>query len=214
MSPSRPPVPRELERDLDATGFSSHLDTLLRQLPEAICAVFVDGEGETVDLATRVDPFEARVAAAELSIVLDSVRRGRAKLGEGALLEFRIEGNARSILVRHVAEGYDVLVVVNAAAISARVADATSTASIALLRETGMRPPPMLPMLRAVEQRPSRLGIFVPTAFEENGVRRRVETILGHRDDGDGMVRFLVRLDDGEELVVMHDRAQSRWIRT
>jgi predicted regulator of Ras-like GTPase activity (Roadblock/LC7/MglB family) len=214
MSPSRPPEPGKVARDLDSTGFSSHLDELVRQVPEAICAVFIDGEGETVDLASRVNPFDARIAGAEMSIVLDSIRRSRTKLGEGAVIELRIEGNARSILVRHVAEGYDIVVLVDSASITARVAEATAAASFALLKETGLKPPPRAPILRAVEHRPSRMGILVPTAFEENGRRRRVETILGHRDDGDGLVRFLVRLDDGEELVVVHDRAQARWIRT
>jgi predicted regulator of Ras-like GTPase activity (Roadblock/LC7/MglB family) len=214
VSPSRPPQPPQVARDLDATGFSKHLDELVKQLPEALCAVFVDGEGETVDLASRVSPFDARIAGAEMSIVLDSVRRARAKLGEGALVELRIEGNTRSILVRHVAEGYDIVVLVESASITGRVAEATAEASFGLMKETGLRPPPRTPILRAVEHRPSRIGIMVPTSFEENGRRRRVETILGHRDDGDGLVRFLVRLDDGEELVVVHDQNQARWIRT
>ncbi|MEI8259266.1 MAG: hypothetical protein WCJ30_26660, partial [Deltaproteobacteria bacterium] len=69
-------------------------------------------------------------------------------------------------------------------------------------------------VLRAVEQRPSRIGILVPSSFEENGVRRRIAVILGHRDEGDGVVRFLVRLEDGEELVVLHDRQAATWKRT
>ncbi len=203
-----------LARDFDTTAFSRHLDALVLAIPEALCAVFVDGEGETVDLASRLDPFDARVAGAEMSIVLHGLRMTREKLGEGVVIELRIEGSQRSILVRHVSRGYDLVVLLAAAAVSAQSAELTAGTALALVLEAGLKPPPTTPVLRAVEQRPSRIGFLVPSSFEENGVRRRIAVILGHRDEGDGNVRFLVRLEDGEELVVLHDRAAATWVRT
>jgi predicted regulator of Ras-like GTPase activity (Roadblock/LC7/MglB family) len=200
-------------RDQDSTGFTKHLDSLVRQVPEALCAVFVDAEGEAVDLATRIDPFDARITAAESAIVLHALRASREKLGEGALLEFRIEGVDRSLIIRIVSKGYDLVLLVSGSAISGRAAEMTAATALALLVEAGLSAPPSYAVLRSVEQRPSRIGFVVPTAFEEQGVRRRVEAILGHRDDGDGHVKFLVRLDDGEELVVTHDRVLNRWQR-
>ena len=205
--------PSTAPRDQAATGFSKHLDALVRQVPEALCAVFVDGEGETIDLATRMDTFEARVVGAELAIVLASARNARLKLNEGALLELRIEGATRSVVVRTVSEGYDLTLMVNSADISARVAEVVAATALALLLEAGLKPPPSYAVLRSVEQRPSRMGIAVPTAFEEGGIRRRVEAVLGHRDDGDGVVKLLVRLAGGEELVVAHDRSVGQWRR-
>lgn len=204
----------DLSRDFDATMFSRLLAGLVHGIPEALCAVFVDGEGETVDLASRVDPFDARIAAAEMSIVLHGLRQSREKLDEGRVLELRIEGNKRSILVRHVSKGYDLVVLLGAAAVSAHAAELAVGAASSLAREAGLTLPPATPLLRAVELRPSRIGILVPASFEENGVRHRIAAILGHRDDGDGVVRFLVRLEDGEELVVLHDRTAATWVRT
>ena len=139
---SKPGPGDPVARDQDATAFSKHLETLLHELPEAICAVFVDGEGETGDLASRVEPFEARIAGAEMSIVLHGLRIVRAKLGEGALIELRIEGTTRSILVRHVSVGYDLVVLLAAAAISARAAEVTAAMAVTLLNEAGLKPPP------------------------------------------------------------------------
>jgi len=202
-----------LARDLDVTAFSQHLDGLLRQAAEIRCAIFVDGEGETVDLSSRVDPFDARIAAAEAAILLHAARWTRAKLGEGEVLEIRIEGGERSILARHVSHGYDIVLVLDSATVTGRVAELAASTAHALCVEGGLKPPSRLPVLRAVEQRPSRMGFLVPTSFEENGVRRRVEVILGHRSDGENNVRFLVRLEDGEELVLHHERDTARWVR-
>jgi predicted regulator of Ras-like GTPase activity (Roadblock/LC7/MglB family) len=203
-----------VQRDIHETGFSKLLDSLVRQLPDAVCAVFIDGEGETVDLASRVDPFDARIAGAEMAIALHTARACRDKLQEGALLEMRIEGARRSMIVRMVSEGYDLVVVVEGSAITGRVAELTASTAIALVVEAGLDPPPSYAVLRSVEERPSKTGLFVPTVFEEAGSRRRVEAILGHRDDGNGVVKFLVRLEDGEELMVVHDRASRRWLRS
>lgn len=210
MSAPRPPD--ETARDQAATGFTRHLDTLVRQLPEAVCAVFVDGEGETVDLSSRIDPFETRIAGAEMAIVLASVRAAQARLGHGEMLEVRVEGHDRSIVARTVGEGYDLVLLVRSSTISARAAEMTAATAIALLVEAGLKPPPSYAVLRSVEQRESRAGFATPSAFDENGVRRRVEAVLGHRHE-DGEVKFLVRLDDGEELVIAREQATGRWRR-
>jgi predicted regulator of Ras-like GTPase activity (Roadblock/LC7/MglB family) len=199
-------------RDQDATGFTRHLDTLLRQLPDAVCAVFVDSEGETVDLSSRMDAFETRIVGAELAILLASVRASQARLHHGEALELRVEGNERSFIARTVGEGYDLVVLVRSSTISARVAEMTAATAIALLVEAGLKPPPSYATLRSVEQRESRSGMPVPSAFDESGVRRRVEAVLGHRQDG-AEVKFLVRVDDGEELVIAREQTTGRWRR-
>lgn len=212
-SPSSPSPPRALhERDLDVTSFTKHLDALLEALPDAACAVFVDGEGETVDLSSRVDPFDARIAGAECAILLFTVRAGQQKLKKGETLEFRIEADKRSIVVRTVTEGYDLIVLLDAPEISARAAELVATAAIALLKETGLPAPPTARVLRAVEERQSLSGMTMPRAFEKNGVRHKVEAVLGHRNEGD-QTRFLVRLDDGEELLLSHEPLSGRWSR-
>lgn len=210
MSASQPPD--AIQRDQAVTGFTRHLNALLRQLPEAVCAVFIDTEGETVDLSSRMDPFEARIAGAEMAIVLGSARTAQTKLGHGALIELRIEATERSIIARTVSDGYDLVVLTRSPSISARTAETTAATAIALLAESRLPPPPSYAVLRSVEQRESRTGMKVPSAFEENGVRRRIESVLGHRREGN-QITFLVRLDDGEEMVIAHDADSGRWRR-
>ena len=207
--------PREAQkpRDTDATGFTQLLDTLLQQLPEGLCVVFVDGEGETVDFAARIDPFDARITGAELAIALHGMRRSAARMSSGETLELRVEGHSRSILVRHVSKGYDLVVLIGTPTITARHAELTAATAIALMVEAGIPPPPSYAVLRSVEQRPSRTGFAVPTVFEEGTKRRKVESILGHRQDPNEL-KFLVRLDDGEELVVAFESATGKWRRT
>jgi hypothetical protein len=209
---SRPPK-RSSARDVADTGFSRHLDALIRQVPEALCAVFVDGEGESVDLSARVDAFDARITAAELAIVLASLRRSSAKQQCGEVLELRCECPERSLIARHVSEGYDLVVLVQSDTISARAAEMTAATAIALMVEAGLKPPSSYAVLRSVEQRPSRSGLAVPRSFEESGVRRRIEAVLGHRQEG-SQVRYLVRLDTGEEMMIAHDSNTGRWLRS
>jgi hypothetical protein len=61
-------------RDTDATPFSAILAELLQRVPGSYAAALVDAEGETVDYAGYGDPFDLRVAAAHLQLVLQGIR--------------------------------------------------------------------------------------------------------------------------------------------
>ena len=74
---------------LDRSGFTAALEALLHDLPEVLCATFIDDEGETIDLATRIDPFEARVAGAAFSLPLSSARATLRRARLGGLGELR-----------------------------------------------------------------------------------------------------------------------------
>ncbi len=63
---SDPPPPR----DQETTSFTDILRRLLRATSGARAAALVDFEGETVDYAGVLDPFELRIAAAHWQIVL------------------------------------------------------------------------------------------------------------------------------------------------
>jgi hypothetical protein len=54
------------QRDMEATPFTPILDRVIAHVPGAYGAVLVDSEGETVDYAGLVVPYEIRVAAAYL----------------------------------------------------------------------------------------------------------------------------------------------------
>jgi|LNFM01.1.fsa_nt_gb hypothetical protein len=202
-------------RDQAVTGFSAVLDALVAAVPNALCAVFVDPEGETVDLCARIDPFDARITGAEFTIVLAAVRQSTAKLSAGSALEVRVEGTRRSAIARCVSEGYDLVLLVGSPTITARVADAVVDAAIELLRESGLPPPPSFARLRAAEAPPkvsSRFRSMGPVVIDDGGVQRRVEQSLGFYQ-GEAGIEVLVRLDDGEELLVWFDATINRWTR-
>lgn len=199
-------------RTLDPSGFTPALESLLLDLPEALCATFVDDEGEAIDLATRIDAFDARVAGAVFALPLESIRRLLRTQRLGTLGELRVEGGARAILVRHVAEGCDLVVLVDAPTIGVGVTVRCAVAARELCAEAGLPPPAYHRALRAVEVRRRRDGLAAPRAFVEGGVRRRVSAVLGVAHHGAQTV-WLVRAAPEEEMLLAHDLAEDRWER-
>jgi len=101
--PSRlPPV-----RDTDVTEFSKILGELLRRLPGAFATALVDLGGETVDYAGVGDPFDIKVAAAHVRILLNDLEQ----LGTlGVPQRIIIRGEKRSLIGRRLPEGYALVV--------------------------------------------------------------------------------------------------------
>lgn len=201
-------------RDIDLTGFTLHLEALLGQVPEALCAVFVDSEGETIDLATRIDPFDTRIAGAEMAIVLQSLRASCKRAGAGPAVELRVECEDRCLLARNVAEGVDLVLVVEGNYLAPETIDALAGASMELLRESGLPPPSTVMVLRPNQppQRASRPAWAIPTVVDEDGERHVVDAILGWRQETD-RIDYLVRLDSGEELIVTRDPKSGQYRR-
>lgn len=199
-------------RTLDRSGFTPALEALLADLPLVLCATFIDDEGETIDLATRIDAFDARVAGAVFAIPLESLRALLGALRVGALGELRVEGGARAILVRHVAAGCDLVVLVDAPTISAAVTVRCAVAARELCAEAALPPPAYHRALRSVEVRRRPDGLAAPRAFVEGGVRRRVSAVLGVAHHGAQTV-WLVRAAPEEEVLLAHDLAADRWER-
>lgn len=73
---------------MEATPFTAILERMLERIPGAYGTALVDGEGETVDYAGLVVPYDVRVAAAHLQI---AVRQ---------LADLKELGDARYVIVR------------------------------------------------------------------------------------------------------------------
>ena len=86
----RPPA-----RDMDATAFARILHDLIARLPGAFACALVDLGGETVDYAGVVDPFDVKVAAAHMRIILNDLDEYGA-LGEPRWIVLR--GERRSFV--------------------------------------------------------------------------------------------------------------------
>ncbi|MBX3218613.1 MAG: roadblock/LC7 domain-containing protein [Labilithrix sp.] len=90
-------------RDTDATPFTAILDALIQRVAGAEAAALVDSQGETVDYAGRGEPFDLRVAAAHVQIVLSGIERFGA-LGEPRWVVIR--GERKSIAASVLPDGY------------------------------------------------------------------------------------------------------------
>lgn len=142
-SPDRP-SPRGLRpepapafaRDTDATPFAEILRELIERVPGSYAAALVDSEGETVDYSGCGQPFDLRVAAAHLQLVVQSLRRFSA-LGEPRWVVVR--GNRKSVAATSLPDGYVLAVLLRPRAAFTISTRALTVCTRALALEAGWR---------------------------------------------------------------------------
>lgn len=93
------------------TAFSEILRRLVESTPGALGAALADEEGEAVDTHGTIDPFELKLAAAHMGIVLDRLAKVEPVSATGRLLEVRIVGERAQLFARPLGRGYQVTVV-------------------------------------------------------------------------------------------------------
>jgi predicted regulator of Ras-like GTPase activity (Roadblock/LC7/MglB family) len=196
-------------RGLDVTGFTEALEALVDAIPEAESATFIDDEGEAVDLAARVDPFEARIAGAVLSLPLHLARVFARKTGLGEVLALGVVGHRRSVLTRHVGDGLDVVLVIEGTLPRARAGQRLAETAQTLRAAAGLGGNPAD---FEVEARAPTAGPLRPVAVIERGVRREVLEVLGVLHE-EGVTHFLVRTDGLREMLLHFDHDSGRWRR-
>src|SRR5450432_3094654 len=96
-----------IDRDQEASPFSAILWRLCEGC-SAHAAALVDKEGETVDYAGRISPYEIRVAAAELRLVLAFTRTAQVP-GFQQISEIRIRTGLRSYAIVGLGDGYAIV---------------------------------------------------------------------------------------------------------
>lgn len=95
---------RGATRDQSDSPFSAILARLCDD-SGALAAALVDAEGETVDYAGLLSPYEIKVAAAEWRIVLSVVHQSRLP-GFHHVSGVTVRGQGRSFLIESMADGY------------------------------------------------------------------------------------------------------------
>jgi hypothetical protein len=91
-------------RDQSASAFSAVLGRLCDD-SGALAAALVDGEGETVDYAGLLSPYEIKVAAAEWRIVLAVVKESRLP-GFHNVAGLTVRAKSRSFVIEAMPDGY------------------------------------------------------------------------------------------------------------
>jgi len=97
--------------------FNYLLTNLLVDVPQALGAIFVDPEGEAVELVTRHgDPFDLKVEGAYHSIFLRQLDALAASANAGTIDSFVLEGTHLTTLTQALPDGYYVVLVVDRSA--------------------------------------------------------------------------------------------------
>lgn len=176
--------------------------------PGAQGAALVDFEGETVDYAGRLDPFELKITAAHWLIVLSETAEA-AQLGPIQRLTVRARG--RAYYVRRLEENYAVVLVLHPRAAFAVSERAVQEAIAAFSAEAGWPPPRDATRWFWVEVESEHHGRAVrPRRLKVAGRFQPVEVMgalvgLAARENG-----FRVRLPSGAEMMLVRERL-GRW---
>jgi hypothetical protein len=195
------------ERDQERSIFTTILEHLLDATPAGLAAVLVDYDGETVDYAGAVDPFDLKVAAAHWQIVLSEVR-GISALGQVRGLV--VAARARSYFLRAMHEGYAVMLIVHRSAAFSVSERALQDASARFAREAGWPPPPDAARWFHVDVEATPTDRTRPAKVRVAGAWQPVEvmgSMVGLRAREKG---YRVRLPSGVEMILVRER-MGRW---
>lgn len=208
----------EARRDIDESAFTTVLRSLLRGVPEALLAVFVDEEGECVDYCSSLPPFDAKIAGAQLHVMVAELAPVIARMRGGKIWFVHVQGSERELVVRRVSDEYLLVVVTRPLKVETPLRAALD-ASVAALRAEGeiARPtwePHRQPLI--VDIRDARGWGYAPSVIYDRGVRTEILAVLGRFGEGEGAQRrdvFLVRTEHGEELTLARRLEDSVWER-
>lgn len=208
MSPRRA-APEQ--RDQAPTAFSSILKELC-EVTGSAAAVLVDAEGEAVDYAALIEPYQARIAGAECRLLLRALERSKIPLFHSPR-ELIVRASVHSFAVLGLAEGYCFVMVLPRGCfhVSRR---ALAEAARRVCAEAHL---PLPPHLRD-KQRWARVEVRTlgrdprPTAVWHHGAWQAV-TVLGRFQAADLNRRelgFRAQLDNGAELNLVREPL-GRW---
>jgi predicted regulator of Ras-like GTPase activity (Roadblock/LC7/MglB family) len=92
--------------------FRNILSTLVENVDGALGAMFLDDQGESVEVVTRsIDPYEMQVIGAYQGIFLDHVRRICSAFEHGRLEQFKIDWRNSTMFNVDLADGYYLVLV-------------------------------------------------------------------------------------------------------
>lgn len=201
MSEEKRTTRTAVPRDMEPTPFTSILAKLIARIPGAYGAVLVDSEGETVDYAGLVVPYEIRVTAAYLQIAM---RQLEDVVVMGPPRFMIVRGAKQTVVARSLPDAYVLGVLLRRRAGFAASQRAYSEAERALAREAGWAPPSGRAWF-AVDVKVDRRGR--PVRVEPDVAVDVIGTVMGlsAREQG-----FRVRTAAGLELTLVRE-ARRTW---
>lgn len=189
------------KRDQEVSAFTLILDDLVARVPGAISAGLVDSEGESVDYAGWLEPFDIKIAGAHWRIILHQLQ-GLAWMGSARTLIVR--SATRSTIARLLPDGYAVILVLGRRAGFALPERAFSACELAMAIEAGWAIDPNLarwfPVLVEVDVRRR------PTSIVYGGLAEAVEVMGRLVGTKEREHAFRVRLASGPEITLVREQ--------
>lgn len=210
---------RALRRDRPDSSFSLILNRFLMRHEHAIAAVLVDGDGECVDYATVLDPYDAKIFGAVLLDTTAELTAAVRRAGGGAPIQWVVEAARYDLVVRRVNDEFVLVVVLEAQKLTGHVLAAMAVLAEALREEAGLRAeswdPESVPFRVDMVRTP--LGEDVPARLYEGGSVLNVDQVLGRWRERGGISnaeRVCFRVRVGERVVTLvHEPDLGRWRR-
>ncbi|CAG0993493.1 hypothetical protein ARNL5_03433 [Anaerolineae bacterium] len=209
---------KEAPRDQVESAFTPILRRLLYRTTGVMAVAFVDEEGECVDYCSALAPYDIKVVAAHLRVLIEDVGRGMSKAGGGESFFLHVHADERDLVARRISREYLLVLVLKPRALTRRLLGGIEHAVSELRAEAAISVEVWEPFTDTVmvEVRGAVGWAYAPAAFLERGVRTEIQDVLGRWMEGAGQharLCFRVRTVDGEELTLVHDRSLDRWER-
>jgi hypothetical protein len=207
----------EAVRDQLETTFTPMLRRAYEATPQALAFAFVDQEGECIDYVSGIDPFEAKVCAAHVFVLLDQLHGQQARLRLKNPFSLEIATDSRCLWARWICQDYVAVAVVTPDADRSKLEATLAELSREFRGDAGIETPSWDAM-RGIEVmiRSSVGWAYAPAAFNEGGASVAVSDVLGRWTEpggvsGDDVVCFRVRTHEGQELTLVHDPGVDGW---
>jgi hypothetical protein len=207
----------EAARDQAENAFTAILRRVFRAVPALLSAVFVDVEGECIDYVAAIDPYEAKVCAAHMHMLLGALRRMRLTPLSGDPYALEVVTSEREVWVRRVGEDYVIVALLAHGFDRSELRDALARAGREFRDEVGIATPSWEASARlSVRLRASAGWTYAPAGFSLDGERHAIAAVLGRwtewtRQDAPRLVCFRVRTQEGQELTLAHDELTEVW---
>jgi predicted regulator of Ras-like GTPase activity (Roadblock/LC7/MglB family) len=199
---SRRQKPAPPPRDQEASSFTTILERLVSSIPGAKGAVMVDAEGEAVDYAGLLDPFDLKVCAAHWQIVLGELRELRHL---NAPQQITVHARNRGYIIRQLPEGYALVIMTHRHAAFAASERSLEEVEARLYAEVGWQRPAGSAKWFRVDVETQPHDHSRPRRLRAAGGWQNIEvmgSMVGLRPREKG---FRVRLPSGAEMLLVRE---------
>lgn len=210
--------PPEMERDQVESEFTPILRELWASVPALLAAIFVDVDGECIDYVSSLDPYDAKVNGAHVSLLVDLVRQSSERLGLREPIALEVSGVERELWGRRISPEHLLAVVLAPGFDRAQLRGLLSRAGRRFREEVGLERPTWEPNVDALDVavRAAVGWKYAPESFTQDGMRVGIVDVMGRwleprPDHAEACVCFLVRTDEGREVTLVHDPNANAW---